>query len=838
MPSMPGEVHGGKLQINQEGNSTLNDWNSHPFALQGTDQTLFAGVDSLRDNAYFQSAGVNTGNPNRVVSGIALNPQGGNVRIGSLDANQGGWPISGLFGDIFRFGVDGSSIFRGNTFYAGSKNTVIADVIPFPQNIDLGFKLNVDGGTTTPLNGIVSNNHGGPGSYGVLSKVSDDYAKGLAVINTTTGIENFRVSGNGETYAGGKLTVDTGTNTGDLAEFRGDGNVIIKPGEDTGEVTIGTGTQLGVDLKTNGNVYAIGLPQNQTSLSGHMYYDGQQVACSDQLMTNIPFTNTGNGVTFNPTVGQQNTYFDMPAFQQACQSQIAQYPDLAMMGNQTVIGPSNSSCSATPTFFYSDCPSGPYANLDPNGLPPVTFELSASYNINTFSDNGNGTANVNVSYYVKMYNDGQTQITGDKGNFIGYGANLSSLGNGVDEQLTCSDANGWLVPCSGAGIPDGTMNGQTLRWDFGNQEWRFIDNNLLNDGMTVSAKRQGSNAIIIGQPNPDIFIAHATNITPFGGGTAEDLGIRVAQNGTTRVDGKLTVFGNSDLIGYTRVGVTSNPKNLTVTGNITNTPLAHIGTDLPVCATSIGRLVLCPAHPIDPPPPPPPGTYPNYQIIDSSTTWTPPPGINFIRVELWGAGKGGTGGTSSASTLTGSANSEQGAGGRSGGYIRVVDLPVQQGVNYDLVIGASGSGGEGGHPEGVNDDENVGLPGGDGGDTKFVRQGIDLLIAKGGGVWTSSSTAGVSHPLNIGATVEAVSGLSTSTNEYTGDNCPNGIYMSCGIGGEPGYSGSQMGDNGENGGHPAAGGGGGGGGEGDSWWEEWSGGWGGNGGGGRIIIWY
>lgn len=124
--SMPGMPSSSKFQVNKEGDSTANDWYAHPFALQGTDQTLYAGVDSnsLRRSSYLQSAG---GSP-RVANGLLLNPLGGNVRIGSGAAQSfptGGIPLSGSFAapgtnNIYpsefsniKLGVTGSAMFRG-----------------------------------------------------------------------------------------------------------------------------------------------------------------------------------------------------------------------------------------------------------------------------------------------------------------------------------------------------------------------------------------------------------------------------------------------------------------------------------------------------------------------------------------------------------------------------------------------------------------------------------------------------------------------------------------------------------------------------------------------------
>jgi hypothetical protein len=85
-----------------------------------------------------------------------------------------------------------------------------------------------------------------------------------------------------------------------------------------------------------------------------------------------------------------------------------------------------------------------------------------------------------------------------------------------------------------------------------------------------------------------------------------------------------------------------------------------------------------------------------------SYQWTCPPGVNKISVVAVGGGGGG--------------NQQRGSGGGGGGLIWVNNINVVPGNNYTITVG---TGGDGKHGQ-------------DGGDTKFINNGTESLIAHGG----------------------------------------------------------------------------------------------------------
>ncbi len=116
-PTLP---NGAKFQINDEGDYLGNDWQNHPFMIQGDDQELILGVDTdnggTKRNAYIQSVDTSTGS-----SGLALNPQGGPVRVGSVETfPNGGIPLV----NWIDFGVDGTGWFTGGVALATGTGSV------------------------------------------------------------------------------------------------------------------------------------------------------------------------------------------------------------------------------------------------------------------------------------------------------------------------------------------------------------------------------------------------------------------------------------------------------------------------------------------------------------------------------------------------------------------------------------------------------------------------------------------------------------------------------------------------------------------------------------------
>jgi hypothetical protein len=105
-----------------------------------------------------------------------------------------------------------------------------------------------------------------------------------------------------------------------------------------------------------------------------------------------------------------------------------------------------------------------------------------------------------------------------------------------------------------------------------------------------------------------------------------------------------------------------------------------------------------------------------------STTWRVPVGVTHIIVELWGAGGGGAAGTSAVVGGSPTAGGGGGGGG-SGSYVRA-SLSVTPGESLTIRVGAAGAGGraDATRPQG-------GLAGAD---TLLLREGVPLLVAKGG----------------------------------------------------------------------------------------------------------
>ena len=86
------------------------------------------------------------------------------------------------------------------------------------------------------------------------------------------------------------------------------------------------------------------------------------------------------------------------------------------------------------------------------------------------------------------------------------------------------------------------------------------------------------------------------------------------------------------------------------------------------------------------------GGFNGIQEFTQSGTFTVPPGVTAILVELWGAGGGGGGGGDSA-CLVGISNAGGGGGGGGGAYARAV-VAVIPGATYNVVVGAGGTGGQ------------------------------------------------------------------------------------------------------------------------------------------------
>jgi hypothetical protein len=119
--------------------------------------------------------------------------------------------------------------------------------------------------------------------------------------------------------------------------------------------------------------------------------------------------------------------------------------------------------------------------------------------------------------------------------------------------------------------------------------------------------------------------------------------------------------------------------------------------------------------------------------LNSSSTWTCPPGVSMILVEVWGAGGGGGSGVTRCVYSQGCGSGNGGNGG-SGGYNRSI-ISVIPGQNYSILIGSGGLGGGDncppyvGYSGGCNYGPYCGVSdGADGGSTSFNG----LVTASGG----------------------------------------------------------------------------------------------------------
>ena len=119
--------------------------------------------------------------------------------------------------------------------------------------------------------------------------------------------------------------------------------------------------------------------------------------------------------------------------------------------------------------------------------------------------------------------------------------------------------------------------------------------------------------------------------------------------------------------------------------------------------------------------------------FNSSSTWTCPPGVTQILVDVWGAGGGGGSGVTRCVYSQGCGSGNGGNGG-SGGYNRSI-ISVIPGQNYSILIGAGGLGGGDncppyvGYSGGCNYGPYCGVSdGADGGSTSFNG----LVTASGG----------------------------------------------------------------------------------------------------------
>jgi hypothetical protein len=255
---------------------------------------------------------------------------------------------------------------------------------------------------------------------------------------------------------------------------------------------------------------------------------------------------------------------------------------------------------------------------------------------------------------------------------------------------------------------------------------------------------------------------------------------------------------------------------------------------------------------------------PNFMQVaafTSSGTWTVPPGVYWMLVEMWGGGGGGGGGSSggfeSNANVSWGQGGAGGGGGGAGAYVFQI-LPVTPGQQITVTVGAGGSGGAGGASGGHN-----GTGGSSGGST-YLNIGAAAAGGAGGGgggVWPDNAAgsgggAGTGGSPNSGLGLNGGNGSTGNAGSNNGSG--NGNYGTGGSGGSgasalrfAGSGGGGGGGGGENangsagsnaGGQGCGGGGGGGGGTGPNsggvQGTEYAGGNGGNGSAGYVIIYF
>lgn len=184
----------------------------------------------------------------------------------------------------------------------------------------------------------------------------------------------------------------------------------------------------------------------------------------------------------------------------------------------------------------------------------------------------------------------------------------------------------------------------------------------------------------------------------------------------------------------------------------------------------------------------PPTQVPIVRVYTSNATWTKPPGLKYIVVEMVGGGGGGSG--------TGSSKGSSGSGGGGGGYTRKIIATTSLNNIEDVIVGIGGTGGAA-----------IGNSGGDGTNTSF---GTHCFSTGGKGGLNSSSGwqggaagIGVNGDINISGNGGGQGGSLGNTGIGIGGSLGGGSFF---CGGAPG---SAMDSDGLTGNQYGAGGGGG-----------------------------
>ncbi len=174
------------------------------------------------------------------------------------------------------------------------------------------------------------------------------------------------------------------------------------------------------------------------------------------------------------------------------------------------------------------------------------------------------------------------------------------------------------------------------------------------------------------------------------------------------------------------------------------------------------------------------GVLPKSQVFDGTEKFTPPPGVNLVRVNAWGAG-------ASASGLT---------GGGGGAFVRSKLLPVTRAVNVNAVIATPGN-----NTTSFGNFITVNSASGATGGLASTGEHVELSYIGGNG----ATGASIGSPFNLfyGGGGGGAGGLNGK-----GNNGTNGSIGVNGIGGTAGLGGGNGGGGGGNGNPPGGGGGG------------------------------
>lgn len=209
------------------------------------------------------------------------------------------------------------------------------------------------------------------------------------------------------------------------------------------------------------------------------------------------------------------------------------------------------------------------------------------------------------------------------------------------------------------------------------------------------------------------------------------------------------------------------------------------------------------------------GGFSNFQVFNSSGTFTVPAGITKVMVELWGAGGGGGGGGGGGYSNHGG----NGGGGGGGGYVKDI-LNVSPGQSINVTIGSGGGYGLGGIAGSINSPGQFGGGGVNGAGSSFGTTTVGGGNAGNGGQGGQNGAHGNDGDGGTGGNAPGLLGIVGQFGQDGGSFGFGGSSANGGFGGNPGGDKTP--------------GGGGSGGKG----QYGNGNAGTSGGNGRIIVWW